>query len=382
MNARPESPIRVFIALCAIAAVALTAAVYWAKNRGAGDPSPTGGPGAVLQSASAPVPASAGPAQQVQADSPEDLPPAPEQGAVPVVAAAKPQVKFPRIFFRYTGIDSNYGKLAYVDDPKGPLQFAEPLACEVAYVGGGKGICLTAKRGVVTTYAGKLFDANTFVTLADFPLQGVPSRNRVSVDGSVAAYTAFLSGHGYSSLDFTTQAVLIDVASGNIIADLEKDFVVKRDGQVITEQDFNFWGVTFTPDVRGFYATLSTGGKHYLVKGDIAGRTMSVIHENVECPSLSPDGTRVAYKKRFLIDDRIVWQLHVLDVASGKETPLGEKRSIDDQLEWLDNGRVLYSVPEGDGTSGGGTDVWVVPVNGKGEPQLFLRKAYSPSVAR
>ena len=43
---------------------------------------------------------------------------------------------------------------------------------------------------------------------------------------------------------------------------------------------------------------------------------------------------------------------------------------------------VLYSVPEGDGTSGGGTDVWVAPADGKGKPRLYLAKAYSPSVAR
>ena len=45
-----------------------------------------------------------------------------------------------------------------------------------------------------------------------------------------------------------------------------------------------------------FYCTLSSQGKHYLVKGDIATQTATVLRENVECPSLSPNGTRIAYK--------------------------------------------------------------------------------------
>ena len=48
-----------------------------------------------------------------------------------------------------------------------------------------------------------------------------------------------------------------------------------------------------------------------------------MIHENVECPSLSPDGTRIAYKKRDRLDPA-PWQLTVLDLATMRETPLGD----------------------------------------------------------
>jgi Tol biopolymer transport system component len=107
---------------------------------------------------------------------------------------------------------------------------------------------------------------------------------------------------------------------------------------------------------------------------------MTVLYENVECPSLSPDGKRVAYKKRLIEGGRIVWQLQVLDLATLAETVIAERRSIDDQLEWLDDAHVLYSVPRDDQEAGGGTDVWVARADGTGTPQHFLSNAYSPAV--
>lgn len=283
-----------------------------------------------------------------------------------------------RLFHRYTGLDGNYGKLAY--QVGNERRYVETLSCDVAYVAGGRGICLMAKRGVITTYSAGLFDATSFSTDVEFSLDGMPSRSRVSRDGRLAAYTVFLTGHGYSSVDFSTQTMLLEARTGRKIADLESDFTVLQDGKVIKEQDFNFWGVTFTPDALGFYATLSTGQKHFLVRGDIAARTMTVLHENVECPSLSPDGTRVAYKKRLMEGTRVLWQLQVLDLATMKETVIGERRSIDDQLEWLDDASVLYSVPRPDQDTGGGTDVWVALADGSGTPRLLIENAYSPAV--
>ena len=54
---------------------------------------------------------------------------------------------------------------------------------------------------------------------------------------------------------------------------------------------------------------MATGGKTYLIEGSVAERTARVLHENVECPSLSPDGTRIAYKSRTDSDD-VPWRLH------------------------------------------------------------------------
>ena len=140
--------------------------------------------------------------------------------------------------------------------------------------------------------------------------------------------------------------------------------------------------MTFTPDSKTFLCTLSSNRKHYLVKGDIAGRTGSVINEGVECPSLSPDGLHIAFKKRFIADGRLGWQLTILDVATLKESPLAEKRSVDDQLEWFDNKHVLYSLPDNPTGASAVTNVWRVGIHGSAAPELILPKAYSPAVVR
>jgi len=297
----------------------------------------------------------------------------------PPAIRPRPPERFPRIFFRHNAVDSNYGRVGVLGFQKGATpEFAGSLQCEVLYVAGGKGICLTADRGVLTTYAAELFDAYTFEKTATIPLHGAPSRCRVSRDGHLAAATVFVTGHAYTSLNFSTQTLLINTKTAGV-TDIES-FSVMRDGAAFHDTDFNFWGVTFTPGGDQFYCTLSSKGKHYLVKADIASRKATVIQENVECPSLSPDDMRIAYKKRFQSGGRIQWQLHILDLASGRETPLDEKRSVDDQLEWLDNERLLYALPVSD--SSASSNVWVASANGSRVPEVFLTNAYSPAVAR
>lgn len=287
-----------------------------------------------------------------------------------------------QIFFRYNGVDDNYGKLAFVDYGRlDQIRFAGNLTCEVAYVAGGRGICVGAEYRILGIFAATLFDAKAFQVLGKVPVQGVPSRARVSVNGALAVSTVFTSGHGYGSTDFSTQTLLIDVANTRVLANVE-DFSVTRDGKPLRNKDFNFWGVTFTPDGKQFYSTLSTQGQHLLIKGDVATRSAVVVHENVECPSLSPDGKRIAYKKRFKEGRTVGWQIHTLDLATGVETALPEKRSVDDQLEWLDNAQVLYALPESEKQASPSTNIWRIAADGSSAPELFLKKASSPSVVR
>lgn len=247
-----------------------------------------------------------------------------------------------------------------------------PLRCRRLYFAGGRGLCLAEDAGFGTAYEMSVLGAD-FKVLATLPLIGLPSRTRVSPDGRYGATTVFVAGHSYSNGDFSTETTLFDLASGKKLANLE-DLTVLRDGQPFKAVDFNFWGVTFAADGNRFYATLKTGGDTYLVEGDIAARQMRMVHRNVECPSLSPDGTRIAYKKAVAVRRGVVfWRFNVLDLRTMTETPLAEQRSIDDQVEWLDDRSILYGVL---------SDVWVVPADGSGEPRRFLNRASSPVVIR
>lgn len=245
------------------------------------------------------------------------------------------------------------------------------LACDRVYFASGRGLCLAAARGITPAFIAKIFGPG-FAPVRSLRLPGIPSRARISPDGRLGATTSFVSGHSYADRgSFSTQTSIIDMASGTVLADLE-DFRVTRHGERIRSPDFNFWGVTFARNSDRFYATLATGGNTYLVEGRVRARRARVLHENVECPSLSPDNTRVAYKKAFG-HDPAVWRLFTLDLDTMIETPLGESRPIDDQVEWLDDRRILYRVDE---------EVWVVRADGTGRPRRFLSGADSPAVVR
>jgi hypothetical protein len=277
------------------------------------------------------------------------------------------------------GASSGQVTIASLARPQDGWQATE-LRCERVYFAAGQGVCLAAERGVLTTYKAILFD-DAFQARHTLPLDGIPSRTRISPDGRYAAMTVFVSGHSYAQGGFSTHTTIVDLATGTVLGDLEQ-FTVLRDGERIQAPDFNFWGVTFAQDSNRYYATLGTAGKTYLVEGDVAAREMRVLREGVECPSLSPDNRRLAYKKRVDLGGLLVWQVAVLDLATMRETVLiQEKRSVDDQVEWLDDQHVVYGLPAATGL-GPLTDVWVMPVDGSAPPELFLRGAWSPAVVR
>jgi hypothetical protein len=243
------------------------------------------------------------------------------------------------------------------------------LACQRVYMAAKAGLCLAlAPSGV--EYRARIFDGR-FKTVEEFTLTGLPSRARVSPSGRWGAVTTFVSGDAYAAPgEFSTRTSIVDMRAGRPVVDLEK-FEVRRGADTIDSPDFNFWGVTFARDDDTFYATLATGGERYLVKGSLDERRVELLRKNVECPSLSPDGTRIAYKKR--VGGVEEWRLHVLDLDSGRDVALSERRSIDDQVEWLENETILY----GDGRS-----VWAVRADGGGRPKRILRSAASPTALR
>ena len=207
-----------------------------------------------------------------------------------VVGAPSPVASMdtPRqVVFQSVVRDEAYGQVAVVpvDQPEGP-RTGTGTTCERVHFAAGKGLCLVPERGLVSTYVALTLNAD-FQPIHRIPLSGAPTRARVSSDGRYGAATVFVFGHSYADANFSTQTTMIDMSSGTSLGDLE-EYATTRDGATWASEDFNFWGVTFAQaDSDVFYATLRSAGRTYLVEGDVQARTMRVMGENVECPSLS-----------------------------------------------------------------------------------------------
>jgi hypothetical protein len=359
------------VSLCAVAAILYTLfAARSSRSVAADKPAPTPAVQTPSSSAVTPPPSNA-PARPAEsapppaADNPVPAPPRPK-------ARVRPSGRLVALNLRDSPDRGSveFANLDAVNEPR----TATKLYCERIYVASTKGICLSRQI--------KMLNAETVATLvdADFnPLSsvridGIPTRARVSRDGRFAAFTVFVTGHSYGDAQMSTATLLLDVSTGATIANLEQ-FKVLRDGASIEAPDMNYWGVTFQDDSNLFYATLRTAGVNYLVRGDIAARTATVIYNGVECPSLSPDGTRIAFKK---MTSRNNWRLTTLDLATLKETALAETRSVDDQAEWLDNDRVLYAMAD----PAPWMSIMVVAADGTGQPAVFAKGAMSPAVVR
>jgi hypothetical protein len=298
--------------------------------------------------------------------------------SVEVETAAQPLPTSRFIAFRHTGVDEEYGTVALVDlaDPSGPRAFTGAVCDRVDATPAGAS-CLVTERGVLTKYAALTLDPS-WQQVASTPLPGVPSRTRLSEDGSLVATTVFVAGHSYLSTGFSTTTVVREVG-GASLGNLEK-FALTVDGHSVRPTDRNIWGVTFVDD-RTFYATVSTGGTDYLARGDLREHSLKTIAADVECPSLSPDGRRIAFKQAGKPEGRPGWTPAVLDLATGERSLLGgETRNVDDQLEWLDDDTVLYGLARPD--EPGVSDVWALDTQAGADPELLVEQAWSPSVVR
>jgi len=128
---------------------------------------------------------------------------------------------------------------------------ATELHCDRVDVAGGRGVCLfydttRERRSAI------VFDPVDFRKVREVPIEGLPSRVRVSPDGRLAASTSFVAGDSYNVDSFSTRTLFLDLERGEVITDLER-FEIRRDGR-----EFHPIDMTMTTCSMGFRTTGST----------------------------------------------------------------------------------------------------------------------------
>lgn len=265
--------------------------------------------------------------------------------------------------------DTASGRVARVDPAAPGGRVVGGPSCDRFHAVGGTALCLQRRPGVPARSYALVLDRR-LREVRRIGLPGIPSRARVSASGSVLSWTMFATGDSYARSSFSTRTSILDLRTGYLVKNMEQ-IPLTLGGRRHHAPDVNYWGVSFAADDNRFYATVSTVSRTHLVEGDLGNWSARTLRENVECPSLSPDGTRIAFKKRVSDGPREPWRLYVYDLGSGREHPTAEGRGIDDQALWTDAGNLAY---------GYGGEVWTVPADGTGAPRLLARAASSPAV--
>lgn len=254
-------------------------------------------------------------------------------------------------------------------DPPDEQRLPVGQRCQRFYAAAGTSVCLRL-AGV-----GPTFEAEVRTADGDPPrtiaLPGVPSRADVSASGRLVAWTVFVTGHSYSDPGgFSTQAGLLDLETGTIVESLE-NLTTVVDGMPYTALDRNFWGITFADDDHTFYATMGSAGQRWLVRGDLATGVVQALRKGVECPSLSPDGQRIAFKAPTALQGR--WKLGILDLGTDEVRVVDGTDGIDDQAVWLDDDNLAYGVP----SAPDGPTIVRVPADGSRAPEAWITQAAS-----
>ena len=273
----------------------------------------------------------------------------------------------------------DYGRLAirHADGTRTLLD----RTCMRVHISADHGVCLSRDPGVVPQFTTTFFEsANPEIEIKSYP-SALPSRARISPDGTFSAVTAFVTGTSYVDIGTeTTTLVTIDEIESTSLLRGARAFDVISDEPRFDNLDPQYWGISFV-DENEFYITGYFGTAPEILRGTLDDMTFEPTGWVGSCPSVSPDGKTVVYKDMLPNGD---FELVAVDVATQEKWKLGETRSVDDQVEWLDNDTILYALhPEGgDNPVQPEFDIWMIDIAEGSEPVLFLPNADSPAVAR
>lgn len=292
------------------------------------------------------------------------------------IAGARNPIPAPFVMFRTLAPRQAYGRVAMVSaSPPESVRHVSTLSCARVHYAGGTGLCLVEEvAGESVKHVAYIFD-RAFAPGRRVELTGVPIRARVSPDGRRAAITVYAEEESPAGERLASESIVVDLASGRVLADL-REFSVTNANHPPIVGSIDIAGVAFAPDSDHFFATLSTASERYLVSGSVNAQQLNVVGTGVASEALSPGGQHLLVKKR--VGDRGYWQLLVLELGTMRERALNQgSRSVDDQVEWLDDAHVVYHDATDEGTG-----IWMLSTDGISGPQLLVADAFSPAVQR
>ncbi|MEF9962825.1 MAG: hypothetical protein RR779_00575 [Comamonas sp.] len=274
------------------------------------------------------------------------------------------------------------GKRDHKVQSRTPTRFG----CDRVYESQEKLWCFTritpGKPRYYTDPTGYLFDPKSDATpKASFKVKGIVSRARIAGDGKFAAGTAFTTGHSYMGVGGThfSTATFIATLSEPTDAQNIQTWAVSYQGKPVISADLNLWGVTFDPtNSDHFLVTVYFDGQPYLGEGNVSTKSIRVLKQGVECPSYSPDGKRIAYKSR---TGPTRWSPAVMDLETSKSTVYEHiPESVDDQIEWLDNGTLVFQITKTPLIGSAQINLYTLGLSkAQSMPVLWLEDAKSPT---
>ena len=218
-----------------------------------------------------------------------------------------------------------------------------------------------------------------------YQIKGRVSRARISSDSQYVGTTVFTTGHSYLGVggsSFSTTAQIGRTEQPSRQEDLQNWNITQQNGELVRAVDLNLWGVTFHPRVNTkFLVTVYYNGVPHMGEGDIQSRSIRVLAKGVECPSYSPEGERIAYKKRV---GPTQWSPAVMDLTSMQSVVYTNvSKSVDDQIEWLDSNTLVFEVTNTPLIGKPRTDLATLDVREPSNSEkLWLEDAKSPAPLR